>query len=141
MILGIGIDLVEIERMAQLLGRQRERGIARLFTVGEASYAARRAEPARHLAARFAAKEAAFKALAGNDLARGIGWRDIEVVVHGDGRPSLVLHGTAARRAAEMGVQRSFISLTHSDVTAGAVVVLEGEGGGPIAAPGAVGGG
>jgi holo-[acyl-carrier protein] synthase len=126
MILGIGIDLVEIERVAQLLARKRERAIARLFTKGEAGYAGRRAEPARHLAARFAAKEAAFKALAGNDLARGIGWQDIEVVVHGDGRPSLVLHGAAARRAAEMGVQHTFVSLTHSDVTAAAVVVLEG---------------
>jgi holo-[acyl-carrier protein] synthase len=128
MILGIGIDLVDIARVHQLLARQGERAVARLFTPGEASYARQRAEPARHFASRFAAKEAAFKALAGNDLARCIGWLDIEVVVHGDGRPALALRGAAERRAAEMGVRHAFVSLTHSDATAGAVVVLEGGG-------------
>jgi holo-[acyl-carrier protein] synthase len=125
-ILGLGIDLVDIERVERLLERKGNRALARLFTAGEAAYAGRRPQPARHLAARFAAKEAAFKALAGNELARTIGWRDIEVVTHGDGRPDLLLHGAAASRAAEIGVRRAHLSLTHSDATAAAVVVLEG---------------
>ena len=127
MILGVGLDLVDIPRIARLVEAQGERAIARLFTPGEAAYAAARAEPARHLAARFAAKEAAFKALAGTERARGIGWRDLEVASEWDGRPTLRLHGRAAERAAELGVTRVHLSLTHAETTAGAVVVLEGE--------------
>ena len=125
MIVGLGVDLVEIARVRRLMESRGERAMARLFTDGERAYAHYRVDPAPHLAARIAAKEAAFKALAGNALARSIGWRDIEVVMT-DGRPSLMLHGHAARRAAELGVARSFVSLTHSEGTAGAVVVLEG---------------
>jgi len=77
-----------------------------------------------HLAARRAANEAAFKALSGNSLARGIGWRDIEVV-RADDRPTLALHGRAADRAAELGVTNIWVSLTHTATTAGAVVVLD----------------
>ncbi len=127
MIIGIGIDLVDIARVAQLVADKGERAMTRLFTEGEAAYAAKRAEPARHLAARFAAKEAAYKALAGTEHARGIGWRDIEVVVEWDGRPTLRLHGRAAERAAELGITRMHISLTHADTTAAAVVVLEAD--------------
>lgn len=127
MIVGVGIDLVDIARIAQLLETQGERALRRLFTEGEAAYAAARAEPARHLAARFAAKEAAYKALAGTDHARGIGWRDIEVVAEWDGRPVLRLHGRAAERAAALGVVRMHLSLTHADATAAAFVVLEAD--------------
>jgi len=126
-ILGVGIDLVDIARVRELLTRRGERAVARLFTRGEAAYAQARAEPARHFASRFAAKEAAFKALAGDDLARTIGWLDIEVIAEGDGRPSLVLHGAAARRAAALQVSRALVSLTHCHGVAGAVVVLEGD--------------
>jgi holo-[acyl-carrier protein] synthase len=126
-IVGVGIDLVDIARVAQLVADKGERAMTRLFSEGEAAYAAKRAEPARHLAARFAAKEAAYKALAGTEHARGIGWRDIEVVVEWDGRPTLRLHGRAAERAAELGVTRMHISLTHADTTAAAVVVLEAD--------------
>jgi holo-[acyl-carrier protein] synthase len=125
-ILGVGIDLVDIARVEQMLSRRGERAVDRLFTPGEAAYARARAQPARHFAARFAAKEAAFKALSGNDLARTIGWRDVEVVVAPDGQPMLHFHGAAALRAAELGVRRALLSLTHSDASAAAVVVLEG---------------
>jgi holo-[acyl-carrier protein] synthase len=125
-IVGVGVDLVDIARIARLLEDKGERAVRRLFSDGEAAYAAARAEPARHLAARFAAKEAAYKALAGTEHARGIGWRDIEVEVEWDGRPTLRLHGRAAERAAELGVVRAHVSLTHADHTAAAVVVLEG---------------
>ena len=127
MIVGLGIDLVDIERVARLMERWGERAAARLFTDGEAAYARDRAEPARHFASRFAAKEAAFKALAGDDGARAIGWRDIEVVVEDDGRPTLRLHGAARRRAERLGVRRTLLSLTHADGVAGAVVVLDGD--------------
>ena len=126
MIVGIGVDLVDIARVEALVARNGERAVAKLFSDGEAAYARARAQPGRHLASRFAAKEAAFKALSGNDLARTIGWRDVEVVVAPDGQPMLHFHGAAALRAAELGVRRALLSLTHSDASAAAVVVLEG---------------
>ena len=127
MIVGLGIDLVEIDRIARLVEVRGDHAVLRLFTEGEAAYARAQSLPARHFAARFAAKEAAYKALAGTEHARGIGWRDIEVVVEWDGRPTLRLHGRAAERAAELGVTRAHLSLTHADHTAAAVVVLEAD--------------
>jgi len=123
---GIGIDLVDIARVDRLLDDKGERALRRLFTADEVSYALARPLPGQHLAARLAAKEAAFKALSGNQLARGIGWKEIEVI-RGDHGPTLTLHGRAAERATELGVTSIWVSLTHSATTAGAVVVLEGE--------------
>jgi holo-[acyl-carrier protein] synthase len=125
MIVGIGIDLVDVERMRRLLERKGERALLRLFTDGERAYAATHPEPARQLAARAAAKEAAFKALAGNDLARAIGWRELEVVSRTHQSPILLLHGRAYDRASELGVVRSHLSLTHTDTSAAAVVIVE----------------
>lgn len=127
MIVGIGIDLVDIARMQRLLDAKGDRALARLFTQQEVRYAMARAEPARHLAARVAAKEAAFKALAGSAGARAIGWRDMEVVVAADGRPSLCLTGRAQCRASELAVAQAWLTITHSAATAAAVVVLERE--------------
>jgi holo-[acyl-carrier protein] synthase len=128
MIVGIGLDLVDIARVERLLADRGERATNKLFTPEEARYATSRAHPARHFAARFAAKEAAYKALAGNELARGIGWRDLEVLRDdSSGQPRLVLHGRAFERAAELGVTRVHVTLTHSHETAAAVVVLERE--------------
>ena len=126
MIAGVGIDLVDIARVQRLLDGKGTRALERLFTNGEVAYATGRARPAMHLAARLAAKEAAFKALAGSDEARLIGWREVEVVSHRGGPPTLAFHGRAAVRAGELGVGRTHLSLTHTDDTAGAVVVLEG---------------
>jgi len=126
-IAGLGIDLVDIARVQRLIDAKGEHALRRLFTADEVDYALARALPAQHLAARLAAKEAAFKALAGNSLARSIGWREIEVV-RGDHGPTLSLHGRAADRAAELGVSSIWVSLTHSATTAGAVVVLEAAG-------------
>jgi holo-[acyl-carrier protein] synthase len=122
-IAGLGIDLVDIARVQRLIDAKGEHALRRLFTADEVDYALARALPAQHLAARLAAKEAAFKALAGNSLARSIGWREIEVV-RGDHGPTLSLHGRAADRAAELGVSSIWVSLTHSATTAGAVGVL-----------------
>jgi holo-[acyl-carrier protein] synthase len=126
MIVGIGLDLADIPRVARLIERHPARALARLFLAGEQAYCGVRAEPARHFAARFAAKEAAYKALAGTPEARRISWLDIEVTNSpADGRPLLLLHGRAASRAAELGVTRIHITLTHSDQVAAAMVVLE----------------
>ena len=127
MIVGIGIDLVEVQRMRELLARKGDRALRRLFTDGECTYALSHAEPERQLAARAAAKEAAFKALAGNDLARGIGWRELEVLSVRGRAPALLLHGRAAERANELFVTRVYLSLTHTESAAGAVVVAERE--------------
>ena len=124
MIVGVGIDLVDIARVTKLLDAKGERALRRLFTADEVSYAVSRPLPALHLAARLAAKEAAFKALAGNDLARGIGWKEIEVV-RGLPRPTLAFHGRAAARSEELGITTVWVTLTHTATTAGAVVVLE----------------
>lgn len=125
MIVGIGIDLVDIARVERLLDSKGSRVCARLFSDAEVAYANGRARPAMHLAARLAAKEAAFKALSGTDDARLIGWREVEVVSEQGRSPRLVLHGRAQARATELGVTETLVSLTHTDTTAGAVVVLQ----------------
>jgi holo-[acyl-carrier protein] synthase len=124
-IVGIGVDLVEVERMRRLLDRKGDRALQRLFTDGERSYAATHTEPARQLAARAAAKEAAYKALAGNDLAGAIGWRELEVVSRKGAAPILLLHGRALERAHELQVERVHLSLTHTELMAAAFVVAE----------------
>jgi holo-[acyl-carrier protein] synthase len=126
-IVGLGIDAIDIARVERLIARHPDRAVMRLFTAREAAYARARIRPAVHFAARVAAKEAAYKALAGNDLARAIGWREIEVIVGPDGSPMLALSGKAARRAAQMHAERVWVSLTHSDHAAAAVVILESQ--------------
>jgi holo-[acyl-carrier protein] synthase len=126
MILGLGVDIVDIGRVERLLGAHGSRALERLFTPNEAAYCNGKLRPAQHFAARLAAKEAAFKALSGTDEARAIGWREIEVSLEKDGRPTLTLHGRAAARAAELGANRFFVSMTHDAGSAHATVLLEG---------------
>ncbi len=125
MIVGLGLDLVDVERVARMLARDGERVTARLLTDGEWEYCSRMKNPAPHVAARLAAKEAAFKALAGNDEAKAIGWREIEVSHDPHRRPVLTLHGRAAERALQLAVSRVHVTLTHTTLSAGAVVMLE----------------
>jgi holo-[acyl-carrier protein] synthase len=139
-IVGLGLDVVEVARVRALVERHGARARRRIFTPGEIAYAERRADPAKHYAARFAAKEAAFKALAGNALARSVSWQDLEVANEADGRPVLRLHGVAAARARELGVRAAWLTLSHTDGVAAATVVLEGDGppagaAGPVTAP------
>lgn len=115
---GVGLDLLEIDRLARALAR-RPRLAERLFTEDERAFAAQRGEPARHLAVRFCAKEAVAKALA----LRAGDWHEVEVLGGGDGPPSVRLSGSAAVRAAELGVEVR-ISLSHSRGMAGAVAML-----------------
>jgi holo-[acyl-carrier protein] synthase len=126
MIVGIGIDLVDIDRVERMLADRGEHFLERLFTTGEVEYSMSHVRPAMHLAARLAAKEAAFKALAGSEDARLIGWREVEVVSREGHAPTLTLSGRAKSRAAELGVQHLWISLTHTDSAAAATVILEG---------------
>jgi holo-[acyl-carrier protein] synthase len=114
---GIGIDLLEIERLERALER-RPRLAERLFTDAERGYAATRHRPGQHLAARFCAKEAVAKALG----LEAWSFRDVEVLA-GDGAPSVRLSGVAARRAEELGVSVS-VSLTHTSREAAAVALV-----------------
>ena len=107
--LGAGVDLIEIERVAGVLERHGERFLRRVFTPGEIAYCRGRAP---NLAARFAAKEAVMKSL-GTGF-RGVGWRDVEVVRAPSGAPSPRLHGRALWRAERLGVTEIAISLSHS---------------------------
>lgn len=122
--MGLGIDIVEVARLAAALGRHGDRFVDRVFTDAERAACDARGDRILALAARFAAKEACLKAL-GTGWAEGLGFRDVEVVREGNQPPRLVLHGEAARRAETLGVVRSHVSLTHQPGTAAAVVILE----------------
>jgi holo-[acyl-carrier protein] synthase len=124
-ILGLGLDITEIDRIARTIARYGDRFLHRLFTNGEIAYCQRRRKTSTiHFAARFAAKEAAMKAL-GTGHSHGVLWRDVEVVRHG-GPPQLQFHGGAARRFALMGAQSSLLTITHSDKIALAEVLVFG---------------
>ena len=123
-IVGIGIDATDLPRVADIVERYGDRFLRRVFTDGEIAYCTKRRNPVPHLAARFAVKEAVMKAL-GTGQSRGVLWKDIEVVRPG-GPPRLKLHGGAARRAAEMGVKESLVTITHSESLAFAQVLLLG---------------
>ena len=124
-ILGIGLDLVDVDRFAVALERHGEAFVARICRDGEAKPLAGRPR-ATHLAGLFAAKEAAMKAL-GTGWAAGIGFRQIEVERSAGGAPGLRLHGAAAARARALGVSRTHVSITHDGRSAVAVVIFEGD--------------
>jgi holo-[acyl-carrier protein] synthase len=123
-IVGLGIDVIEVARLAEALRRHGDHFEERVFTDAERESCRARGDRVLALAARFAAKEACLKAL-GTGWAEGVGFRDVEVVREGNRPPQLVLHGEAARRAEARGVVRSHVSLTHQPGLAAAVVVLE----------------
>ncbi len=125
MIVGIGIDLVHIQRLRSALERHGERLRRRLFTAGELADCESQRDPAECLAARFAAKEAALKALGTGKIA-GFRWTDLEVRRSGSGRPRMALSGRARERGEEIGVRRLWVSLSHDGGQAVALVVLEG---------------
>ena len=124
---GVGVDLVEVSRVGAIIADKGARVFERLLTPAERAYCESRPDPATHVAVRLAAKEAAYKALQGSESARGIGWRDIEVIRAPDGRPDLVLSGLAQARARALGVRRVLLSLSHTHLAAVAVVVLEAD--------------
>jgi holo-[acyl-carrier protein] synthase len=124
-IIGLGMDATDIHRIAETIERYGDRFLHRIFTDGEVAYSNRRREPAIHFAGRFAAKEAAMKAL-GTGHSHGVLWRDVEVVRRG-GPPQLQLHGGAARRFAAMGGRSSLLTITHSEKLAMAQVLILGD--------------
>ena len=124
-IIGLGLDIVQIDRVRDLIERRGERAIERLFTAREREYCERR-KPTRFAsyAARFAVKEATMKLL-GTGWARGVRWVDIEVLRAPGEAPELVLHGESARIAAAKGISRIHITITHDAGLAAAVAVAE----------------
>jgi holo-[acyl-carrier protein] synthase len=127
MIVATGIDIVEIARMREVFARRGARFRDRVFTELEIAYCESRAAKMESYAARFAAKEAAMKAL-GTGWGDGVGWRQIEVLRSPAGTPSLQFRGRALERLNELGATRAHLSLTHSRDVAMAHVILEGAG-------------
>ncbi|MFH1279149.1 MAG: holo-ACP synthase [Candidatus Eisenbacteria bacterium] len=126
MIVGLGMDLARIDRVGRVYERFGGRFLGRIFTPGEAAYCMGKGDPVPHLAARFAAKEAAMKAL-GTGAARGVRFRDIEVERRRGEAPRVLFHGGARRRAESLGVIASSLTLTHDAGIAAAIVILESE--------------
>ena len=124
MIVGTGIDIAEVPRIAQAISRYGDRFLRRIFTEGEIQYCESKASRVQSYAARFAAKEAAMKAL-GTGWNRGVRWRDVEVCRQPGSRPTLAFHGKAAEFASRLGAVHVALSLTHTSDEAIAQVILE----------------
>jgi holo-[acyl-carrier protein] synthase len=124
MIVGTGIDIAEVPRIRQTIERFGERFLRRTFTEGEIRYCESKANRAERYAARFAAKEAAMKAL-GTGWSRGVRWRDCEVTRMPGSRPTMVFHGKAGEFASKLGVKNVSLSISHTSEQAIAQVILE----------------
>jgi len=124
MIVGTGIDIAEVPRIAESIKRFGERFLHRVFTEGEIRYCDSKANRVERYAARFAAKEAAMKAL-GTGWSHGVRWRDIEVARQPGGRPTIKFHGKAAECAARLSTKNIALSLSHTAEQAIAQVILE----------------
>jgi holo-[acyl-carrier protein] synthase len=124
MIVGTGIDIAEVPRISQAIERFGQRFLLRIFTEGEMRYCDAKANRVERYAARFAAKEAAMKAL-GTGWNHGVRWRDCEVIRQPGGRPSMKFHGKAAEFAERLGARNIALSLTHTVEQAMAQVILE----------------
>jgi len=124
MIVGTGIDIAEVPRIGASIARFGQRFLHRIFTEAEICYCESKANRVERYAARFAAKEAAMKAL-GTGWSRGVRWRDIEVVRPKGQRPTIQFHGEAGAIAAKLGTKNIALSLTHTSEEALAHVILE----------------
>jgi holo-[acyl-carrier protein] synthase len=124
MIVGTGIDIAEVPRIADAITKHGARFIERIFTPGEIAYCDKKANRIERYAARFAAKEAGMKAL-GTGWNYGVRWRDIEVSRKPGSRPTLLFHGKAAEFAQKLGARNISLSLTHTVDQAMAFVILE----------------
>jgi holo-[acyl-carrier protein] synthase len=123
-VLGIGLDLVDVERFDAVLQRQGDRFINRVFTEAEQQYCRTKNSPAMFYAARFAAKEAVSKAF-GTGIGEAMSWLDIEVSHGANGAPVITLHGKARDLALQREVSDVLVSLTHTSITAGASIILQ----------------
>ncbi len=124
MIVGIGIDIIEIARLRKAIERNGDRFLTRVFTDGEVRFCKARRDPYQHLAARFAAKEAVMKALA-SGWGKGISWKDMEVISGKEGTPLLECSGEAGRLLKKIGGRAIHVSLSHQRDLACASVVIE----------------
>ena len=124
MIVGIGIDLAEVDRIRAAIERYGSRFTGRIYTAAEIAYVERKASRYERYAARFAAKEAGMKAI-GTGWKRGVRWQDFEVSNLPSGRPTLQFHGVAAQIADSLGVRNIALSLTHTAEQGLAIVILE----------------
>ena len=124
MILGIGIDLIEVARIEASYERFGERFLGRILLPGEISYCLSHKKPGPFLAARFAAKEAISKAF-GTGIGAQLGWQDMEVARKESGEPFVILHGKGKKLFEERGAKNLLISLSHTEVHATAVAILE----------------
>jgi holo-[acyl-carrier protein] synthase len=127
MIVGIGVDIVDIERVSRMLERYRDRFTSRVFTAAEKDYAERSARPSERLAGRFAVKEAVLKAF-GTGKSHGILWRDVETVRGTMGKPEVKLHGNALKFMKKLKGNNLFVSITHDHGKAVAFVIIESTG-------------
>jgi holo-[acyl-carrier protein] synthase len=124
MIVGLGIDITDVVRLEAAVKRFGERFLKRIYTEAELAYCQSKINVFERLAGRFAAKEAAMKAI-GTGWKRGVAWRDFEVVRELSGRPTMSFHGKAADFAARLGVKRASLSISHTEQQAIAQVILE----------------
>ncbi|MDJ0834087.1 MAG: holo-ACP synthase [Gammaproteobacteria bacterium] len=124
MLAGIGVDIAEIERFQKMIERYGDRVASRLLTAQERQQFYQRQQSPAFLASRFAAKEAASKAL-GSGIAQGIGFRSIEVINDPQGKPELAFHDAAERLARQQNIQRALLSLSDEKHYVVAMVVLE----------------
>ena len=123
-IAGIGVDIIEVRRIERLIERRGEKFLRRIFTPVEIEYCQARKQAGQHFAARFAVKEAVFKAL-GTGWAQGVSWRQVETINETSGRPRTRLAGRARERADALGVRTVHVSISHSDEYAVAYIILE----------------
>ena len=124
MIKGIGIDQIELGRVARVLEQYNERFLGKIYTESEREYFSRWSDPVPRVAGRFAVKEAVMKAL-GTGWSRGVRWRDIEVVRHPSGKPVVKLHGEARRIFSSLGASEIHCTITHSKDHAMAMIIFE----------------
>ena len=126
MIIGTGVDICEVPRIAESIARFGNRFLQRVFTIQEIRYCQSKKNSAERFAARFAAKEAAMKAL-GTGFSRGVSWTGIEVGHAPGGRPIMLFSGKTAEIANGLGVKRISLSVTHTQTMALAMVIFEDE--------------
>jgi len=125
MILGIGVDIISVERIKDAILRWGKRFLERIYTDNEIKYCMALKEPHINLAGRFAAKEATYKALASYQKT-GIRWREIEVIRGDKGAPSLKLYGVMKMASERLGVKKTHISISHNNEVALAFIIMEG---------------
>ena len=122
---GVGIDLVEVDRIKRLIESFGDRALDRILVGSEATYCRSKSAPERHVAARVAAKEAAYKALSQAGADRVLWWHDMEVVLDDAGKPSLTFHHRGKEVVEKLQIKNVLLSLTHSNYQAGAIVIVQ----------------